>query len=61
MRPGVLGKARELNLTEWAETIAREYGEDTSDLPWADEDEKVAAIQEAFDATDEKPAPEVPA
>jgi hypothetical protein len=31
---GVLGKARELNLTEWAETIAREYGETTDDLPW---------------------------
>lgn len=34
---GVLGKARELDLAEWVETIAREYGEDEGDLPWAGE------------------------
>lgn len=33
---GVLGKARELDLSEWAATIAREYGEDTSDLPFVE-------------------------
>jgi hypothetical protein len=28
---GVLGKARELNLTEWVDAIAQAYGDDTSD------------------------------
>jgi hypothetical protein len=32
---GVLGKARELDLSEWVETIAREYEEDMSDIPFS--------------------------
>lgn len=34
---GVLGKSRELNLTEWAESIAKAYGENTDDIPWSDD------------------------
>jgi hypothetical protein len=50
---GVLGQSRELDLSEWAATIAREYGEDTSDLPW---DEAEAPKEPA---TPPEPAPGV--
>jgi len=70
---GVLGKARELNLTEWVETIAKEYGEDTSDIPFAPDfdpeesariDAETAAAEAAAEAdaapdtSDFQPAPD---
>jgi hypothetical protein len=43
---GVLGKARELDLTEWADTIARAYGETTDDLPWEPAGEPEGAVDD---------------
>jgi hypothetical protein len=52
---GVLGKTRELDLSEWVETIASEYGDDSSDLPWDPEesariDAETAAAEAAIEA-----------
>lgn len=50
---GALGPRRIADLTRWFEIAAAALKPDTSDLPWSDEGEAVAALTEALDATEE--------